>query len=298
MRRPRLELVKEEVFSFFDAQGHRVFTQAQLNELLAQQRDTWKLPKNTTLSGFVDFLLREKKLWMQRFNFSFRPVTLFFWGEVTVYEIAMSLRPLGYLSHLSAMSFHGLTVAKNSRIIYVNDEQEPKPQNTGSLEQGRIDAAFSRRARVSNNKVTAGDYIFYLLSGKNTGRLGVIEKEVASLVVRVTDIERTLIDAVVRPAYSGSIHGVLEAYRRAADRVNVSRLVELLQQLQYIYPYHQAIGFYLDRSGAYSSSSIKLLRDIPQQFDFYLDYEMVDMSYSEEWKLYYPSYLNQHKKLG
>jgi hypothetical protein len=294
MRRARLDVVKEEIIQFFDTQSRRVFTIAQLNELLISQWDVWKLPKSTTLGGFINFLINQKKLWEQRFNFNFCPVTLFFWGEVTTHEVAMSLRPHGYLSHLSAMRFHTLLADNKARTIYVNDEQGPKPRSAGGLEQGRIDWAFRRRPKVSNNKITVGESVFYLLSGKHTGRLGVIEQELPGLPVpiRVTCLERTLIDAVVRSAYSGSVHGVLEAYRRASDRVNIEYLADLLQQLDYVYPFHQAIGFYLEHSEAYDRTAIERFKALPQEFDFYLDYEMGEVKFSEDWRLYYPAYLS------
>ena len=64
----------------------------------------------------------------------------------------------------------------------------------------------------------------------------------------------------------------------------------MLKNLSYAYPYHQAIGFYLERSGAYKESSIKIFRNINKEYDLYLTYQMEDkdMVYSKEWRLYYP----------
>jgi hypothetical protein len=67
--------------------------------------------------------------------------------------------------------------------------------------------------------------------------------------VRETSLERTLIDVTVRPGYAGGIEGVLNAYRRALDAISVSRPVNILKQLDYVYPYHQAVGFYMERAG-------------------------------------------------
>lgn len=294
MRRSRLEVIKKDIFELFENQDIKVFKLAQLDEILMSQRDLWRLPNSTTLSRFIDFLMKQGKLQEQRFNFKFRPITLFFWGSVTVNEVAMSFRPQGYLSHLSAIQFHELSTIGNVKLVYVNDEQSPKPRGQGRLEQSQIDAVFQRQPRRSNSKVTIGEFTFYLLSGKHTNCLGVIEQEdpTVPVPIRVTCLERTLIDAVVRTTYSGGVHTVLEAYRRASDKLNISVLIDLLQQLDYIYPYHQAIGFYLQRSKAYDSSVIDRFKAIPQNFDFYLDYEMAYTNYSPEWRLHYPSYLD------
>ncbi len=106
--------------------------------------------------------------------------------------------------------------------------------------------------------------------------------------LRVTDLERTLIDATVRPFYAGGVNEVLKAYSLAADRISVNRLSALLRRFEYVYPYHQAVGFYLEKSNAYRPEQIDLLRGFPREFDFYLTYQIGEREYSKEWKLFYP----------
>jgi hypothetical protein len=65
-------------------------------------------------------------------------------------------------------------------------------------------------------------------------------------------------------------------------------LVELLQKLQYKYPFHQVVGFYLEQSGVFKEDEIKLLQGFERKYDFYLVHEMIEMVYSAKWRLYYP----------
>lgn len=76
--------------------------------------------------------------------------------------------------------------------------------------------------------------------------------------VDVTDLERTLIDVVVRPAYAGGINQVAQAYKQAAHRVDVDHMIKLLKNMQYVYPYHQSIGFLLERAGRTEEECRKL----------------------------------------
>jgi predicted transcriptional regulator of viral defense system len=134
-----------------------------------------------------------------------------------------------------------------------------------------------------------GELRICLLNGRNTGQLGVIEIDEPKVGrLRVTGIERTLIDAAVRPVYSGGVFEVAQAYKMARERVSINKLVAYLKQLAYTYPYHQAIGFYLDRSGVYKDSQIKLLRQFPMNFDFYLANRMGGGQYNEKWRLFIP----------
>lgn len=57
-------------------------------------------------------------------------------------------------------------------------------------------------------------------------------------------------------------------------------------------PYHQVIGFYLERAG-YSASDLDHFRRKPLDIDFYLDYQITDPVYSRDWRLYYPRDLHR-----
>src|SRR3954464_3632959 len=109
-----------------------------------------------------------------------------------------------------------------------------------------------------------------MISGKNTNRLGVDEiAGSASESLQVTNLERTLIDIVVRPAYAGGTSQVRKAYRAAKDRMSVDRLLAILRKLDYLYPYHQAIGFLMQKTG-YSEENCAKLRALGLDHDFYL----------------------------
>jgi hypothetical protein len=100
------------------------------------------------------------------------------------------------------------------------------------------------------------------------------------LDVSVTNLERTIVDITVRPAYSGGVHNVLKAYRLAQPKLSIPQVTKTLRALNYVYPYYQSIGFYLDLAETYHEIDIQLLLDFgPFQHDFYLDYGMVAPAY-------------------
>ena len=165
----------------------------------------------------------------------------------------MTLKPSCHFSHYSAVQLHELT-EQNPHTIYLNHEQPPKPTPATGLAQGRIAAAFGRKPRMTRNIADVSGagrqgIRVCLLNGMHTGYLGVEERDVRApgggkpLRLRLTDIERTLIDIAVRPFYAGGVAEVLKAYRNAAARASVNRIAALLRKLAYVYPYHQAVGF-------------------------------------------------------
>jgi predicted transcriptional regulator of viral defense system len=177
------------------------------------------------------------------------------------------------------------------KVIYVTFEQTFKAKNKNlDINQESIDTAFGKVQREPDHYFTYLDYKIVLLNSKFSNKAGASRSSsIFGKNLPVTNIERTLIDITVRPAYSGGVTEVLKAYERAANIVSINKLVSILLKLDYIYPYHQSIGFYLQKSGCYKERQIDLLREKEKIYDFYLTYNMLSKEYSKEWHLYYPS---------
>lgn len=288
MKETTLKKAKRQIIRFFDQSPINVYKHSDIKEILFQNRDRWRLAASTTVNSLLTFMLDETELHKLIFNFPYRTDIRYAWGDVSDYEVIISLRPQSYLTHYTAMYLHNLT-EQIPKTMYLNYEQPPKISRDMELEQSRIDAAFRRPVRLSKSVSKYKNLKICLLNGMYTGRLGVIEIEgMIHERIHVTNPERTLIDITVRPEYSGGVFEVLKAYRIAKQIVSINKLCAILKKLNYIYPYHQAIGFYLDRSGAYENSQIDLLREFYIKFDFYLAHQMADIDYSKQWRLYFP----------
>ena len=132
-----------------------------------------------------------------------------------------------------------------------------------------------------------GDRRIILLSGKATGNLQVEDAAYVGERLPTTSVERTLVDIAVRPIYAGGVEEVLLAYENARDIVSVPLLADILSNLKHVYPYKQAIGFYLERAG-YPESSLKIFMRNPFDFDFFLVNQIEKRAYSKKWRLFYP----------
>jgi hypothetical protein len=288
MRTSKLIAAKADIEDFFRSSPIKAFRKTYLSDVLASHREEWGLPAGLTFSKFLSFLLSECELKEEVLESEhYTAERRFVWGTPSVYAVALSLRNRSYLTHLSAMCLHGLT-DQSLGTVYVNYEQSPKPRG-GTLTQEGIDRAFANRQRQSNLTFRREGAEIVVINGKFTGRL-----EVSSLPgfggesLDATKLERTLIDIVVRPAYAGGISLVLEAYKRAKDKISVTTLVATLKKLEYVYPYHQAIGFYMERAGYPKSKWSKLLK-LGTAFDFYLGNQLpVDKQYDAKWRIFYP----------
>ncbi|WKZ36087.1 MAG: hypothetical protein QY332_20980 [Anaerolineales bacterium] len=242
---------------------------------------------NIGIDDLKTFLVEESRLHKIAFQTP-RTETLYIWDSIDKYTLLSALRPNGYYSHLTAMHLHGL-IDYEPESIFFNNEQSARLAG-GNLEQSRIDNAFKKKQRITTAQTNHEGKVYWLLSGKQSGNYGVVHIKMPSGAdVAVTNLERTLIDIAVRPAYAGGVNSVLRAYKIAQPNVSITKLSKTLRSLNYVYPYHQSIGFYIDRAGTYGTKAIKeFLAFAPIQYDFYLDYEMQGPAYSQKWKLYYP----------
>jgi hypothetical protein len=271
----KLKQAKAGIVAVLHLSGKKIFTYSDLMDILAKNRHEWGLDGSISLHTFLEFLVANKLIKIEEIKFSSRTFVKYIWGKIPIHDLLMSLHSNAYFTHHTAMHLHKLT-QREPEAIYLNLEQRPKfRDDDATLFQENIDNAFKRRARTTTNIATYQHRKIFLLNGMHTGNLGVEELNLTGTKkYRVTNLERTLIDATVRPVYSGGVAEVLQAYKSARNKISVKTLVRLLQKLNYIYPYHQAIGFYMQQSG-YEDSALKVIRESNAiEHDFYLANEI------------------------
>lgn len=163
-----------------------------------------------------------------------------------------------------------------------------------TLTQEEIDAAFAKPKLGSNRVAIYDDAKVFLLESHHQEKIGIVEMKLGNSqqAILVTDLERTLIDIVVRPFYSGGVYEILKAFKNCADRLSINKLSSYLNELDFLYPYHQVIGFYLENSGAYTETALeKIQKRFPIKRKMYLVYGEKELLFSEKWNVYYPKYM-------
>ena len=291
----RIQIAKPDIVKEFSERGP-LFRPRELSSIFEARRDFWRLGKSMTLTAFTRFMLEKTDLKHVRYNFPNRAVSGFTWGEVPTLEAVLGLVDGSYLSHFTAMRIHGLT-EQLPKTVYVSKEK-PKGSSTkidgDLLDQDEIDEAFKHQPRISHNEITLPDGQGRLMMLESTYQAGDgITSGVVNwggnrpLNLRYTGLERTLIDVVVRPFYAGGVFEVAKAFENARGELSGNAMLAMLKRMGFSYPYHQAIGYYLDRSG-YKSSVVDLYRKLPMERDFYLTHGMEKTRYLSRWRLHVP----------
>ena len=271
-------------------QKEKTFSVTSIEKIYDRHGVEWKLPFSMNKKRFIDGLVKQKicnEIDLLGIDNSVKK--LYSFDNASTYDIINSINRNGYFTHYTALYYHELTL-QIPKIYYLNTEHfaiQGTLSENAVLSQSSIDKAFASDQRKSLNEYSWNNFRVILLRGKSTRSLGVLTVINEQGTFKITDVERTLIDAVVRPVYCGGVTDVLAAFEAAKRIVDIDKLVNYLKKLNYSYPYHQAIGFYLEKA-SYPSESIKKFSSMRKEFDFYLTYNIRRKEYSEKWKLYYP----------
>jgi predicted transcriptional regulator of viral defense system len=212
-------------------------------------------------------------------------------------ETLLHLIDRSYYSHYTALRIHGLT-KQVPKTIYINQEKLPSSvfgrDEDITYEQDAIDQAFKKPPRLTSNEIELLEEqcrVVMLQSAYHEG-IGIVEGVfndggARGLLLRYSDLERTMIDIVTRPFYAGGVSEVAKAFENAKDRLAVNKMSAMLKKMGFGYPYHQAIGYYLERAG-YKTSLIDIFRRQSMVRDFYLTHGLDKTTYCREWRLYVP----------
>jgi len=141
-------------------------------------------------------------------------------SSVSTAEIACTVDPFAYVSHLSAMEMHGLT-DRVAQTLYLSSP-DPKSWTRFAAELMQRDlgddlaeyqaAKFPRLTRTRMEKLMGT-----AVRITHSSHLGAFRKTPDS-EVRVATIGRTFLDMLREPGLCGGIHHVLAIYREHAER--------------------------------------------------------------------------------
>lgn len=281
----------DKIKKVLQSQEASVLTLTELKSFFRSHRSEWGVPQHVDYNDLIKDLQRLEllKILSLKTPDKFTEKLLYSFGEPSVFSVAIALRTGSWVSHLSAAYVHQLTV-NMPLAVYTTREQTYKPGGSGTyLTQESITNAFSRPPRLSNQRYEYLDSSIYLLESAYTDQAGVTNFKFFENTIKVTNLERTLIDLCVRPQYGGGVYSVSEAFFRAKERVLIPRLIALLRATGYKYPYHQSVGFYLEKAEYPEELVNKFEGAFQFDYDFYLTNEMKRPKFDERWRLYVPS---------
>lgn len=292
MPKESFDRAASQIASFFEKHPFKAYTTHDIQRIFDSERDQWRIAGYRNYKHFITFLNDRKILLLdvQNHEAHTSEKQILRKRAATHFHVGLTVKKNGYLSYYSAMQLHQLTL-QLPKTVYVSEEKYEdiyalNPKDV-VLEQDAVDSAFSKPQRVATEsyKSTFDGFRYVYLQRKHTSiNIGISKRQ----DLAVTDLERTLIDIAVRPVYSGGAFEVLKAYKSAKPNIDVAKLNEYLIQLDYIYPYHQLIGFYLDLIG-FPNKDLKNFLDRKTNINFYQTYNLSNKQLNKKWGIYHPT---------
>ena len=163
------------------------------------------------------------------------------------FEIAMALVQPAAISHWSAMSHHGLTDQVPRRVFVLTTAR--------SVPRGR-----GKKAMQNGSGYPVGEITYQFVQVKAERFFGVEQVWVNEARISITDPERTLLDGLMSPQYSGDFAEVLHAFELRAPKLDVERIVGYALKLDAATA--KRLGWILERQGI-ASDRLEPLRAVP-----------------------------------
>lgn len=227
---------------------------------------------------------------------------IFFPKEHSIFTISNLVQPSSYFAHFTALSLNQLIMDKSNTIYLKREANTPPVVRNENINQKRVDIAFSIPPRTTEKIAfftwNNTEYKIVLLEGLklNSSSRHFFEVKYKDFpIFQVSNIERTLLDCIIKPTYSGGIQSILHAFIEARNDFNVDVMCELVNEYNMTYPYERSIALYMEKAH-YSDEEIKRFLDGVNYsdaiYDFYLDNQIISKKYDEKLKIYYPSWID------
>ena len=213
-------------------------------------------------------------------------------GKIQIIDILAAFQPLYYLSHFSALYLHELTNQRPEEYFLSKEVMGRTPIHSKEKIPEKIRQAFFKSPRKTSKSLSYQKTKITLLEKQDLEKIGVKKKslkieEKRQVNISFTSLERTLIDSIISPHYSGGIKTVINAFFKA--RININHLYKIYKVYSPYYPYWQSIGFLLYKLKKSDVSKKWLQYFSSPKMEFYLDKNFNEnWDYDPKWKMYYP----------
>jgi predicted transcriptional regulator of viral defense system len=197
-------------------------------------------------------------------------------------QIVQEANPWAVFSHATAIAHHGLTndIPQHLTANYIRSPRANRiPLGTTPDDWIELEMPLGSRPRQ------IGPVTVNWIRTKEAFDFGHCVSSSQGIPIYVTDVERTLLDALRAPAKCGGVQATLQAWKRALGSLNQKRLIQYTERFENAV-LRQRVGFLLELAGVSDPSMDKwrksLLRGGSVRFVAGAPYAS---SYSERWNL-------------
>jgi len=207
------------------------------------------------------------------------------------YTLRKDLSIYNFCSVLEKNSFFSMTTSLNiqkiseyrSNYIFISKERASriKRQNI-QLTQVDIDNAFSKKPRQTSAYDRLENHIVILLEANNTEAYEIINFN----GYKVSSINRVFVELISNIHYFQSSQKVLELFLSIKERLDIKKIYIIIEKFNFIYPYFQLAGFYLEKIG-FSKDELSEYYSKKSDLNFYTEKNKDSYEFDKYWNIYY-----------
>jgi len=263
-------------------QAYDFLSQGQLKEILDQLKDkslvSSSLSYNSFLLKLIDEGLSQKSITIRghtktRYTFS---------QDFNIYDFCNSLEKNSFFSMSTALNLQGLSNFRSDYIFVSKERSTRIEQGSITLNQENIDNAFSKKPRRTNAYDKIDNHIVVLLEANNTDGFGIVEYD----GYKVSSINRVFVEMITNIHYFQSSQNLIQVFENIKNRLDIDKIYTIIEKFDFIYPYFQLAGFYLEQIG-YSKDELSKYFAKKSELNFYTEKNKNHHEFDEYWKIYF-----------
>lgn len=214
-------------------------------------------------------------------------------GVVDHYDIALSLYKKSFLTGFTLISLLGWT-EYSPKVIHVNYVRDNRPKYMGdrSINNEALQKVAFKPKRKSNKSFIYESFEIVILSGQAIPEHHLCKASNdlnLPFYARIPIIERLFLELLISYQYFGGCDLVWEILLEKASILDHKKLLIVYEEMNLVYPYANAIGYILERSGI----DFDILELWKKKINFDLQFHLFlgdseHRKWNKEWNLYIP----------
>lgn len=257
-------------------------TQEQLFDILKDLKNKNLVSKNLT---FNTFLLKLIDQGLKQHSIDIRghsKIRYSMKSDFNIYNFCKTLQNNSFFAMTTSLNIQNLTKYRN-KYIYVSKERASRNEfYEKKLEQKDIDNAFGKNPKRTNAYDKLGEYIIILLETNNTSSYEIIEYEGYNL----SSINRAFVEIMSNVHYFQSTDHIIELFKEIKDELDLDKIYHVIEKFNFIYPYYQLAGFYLESIG-FEKKELHKFYENKTDLKFYTEKNIETYALDSYWNIYF-----------
>ena len=280
MKQNYFTLNKENILKTI--QEYEFLSQDQLKEILQQLKDkslvSSSLSFNSFLLKLIDEGLTQKSIIIRghiktRYTFN---------QDFNIYNFCNSLEKNSFFSMSTALNLQGLSDFRKDYIFVSKERTTRMKQENITLSQENIDNAFSKKPRRTNAYDKIDNKIVVLLEANNTDNFGIIKYD----GYRVSSVNRAFVEMITNVHYFKSSQNLIQVFKNIKNSIDIDKIYITIEKFDFIYPYFQLAGFYLEKIG-FSKTELTKFHEKKSELNFYTEKNKNNYEFDKYWGVYF-----------